>query len=56
VAEVLKAHGVYDPRHLFGVTTLDVVRASTFVSQVNSSVDPAALRVTVVGGHSGATV
>lgn len=56
VAEVLKHHGVYDPRRLFGVTTLDVVRASTFVSDVKSLVDPASLRVTVVGGHSGATI
>jgi malate dehydrogenase len=31
-AETLKKHGVYDPRKLFGVTTLDVVRANTFVA------------------------
>jgi malate dehydrogenase len=30
-AEVLKIAGVYDPRRLFGVTTLDVMRANTFV-------------------------
>ena len=30
VAEVLKAHGVYDPRRVLGVTTLDVLRANTF--------------------------
>lgn len=29
-AEVLKSHGVYDEKKLFGVTTLDVVRAKTF--------------------------
>jgi malate dehydrogenase len=29
-AEVLKAAGTYDPKKLFGVTTLDVVRARTF--------------------------
>jgi malate dehydrogenase len=56
VAEVLKHHGVYDPRRLFGVTSLDVVRASTFISDIKASVDPATLRVTVVGGHSGATI
>jgi hypothetical protein len=33
-SEVLKAAGVYDPRKLLGVTTLDVVRANTFVAQV----------------------
>ena len=30
-AEVFKRAGVYDPRRLMGVTTLDVVRANTFV-------------------------
>lgn len=50
------AHGVYDPKRVFGVTSLDVVRASTFVSQIKSEVDPTALRVNVVGGHSGTTV
>lgn len=33
-AEVFKAAGTYDAKRLFGVTTLDVVRASTFVSSV----------------------
>ena len=33
-AEVLKKHNVFNPKKLFGVTTLDVVRASTFVSSV----------------------
>jgi malate dehydrogenase len=32
-SKVLKAAGVYNPRHLFGVTTLDIVRASTFVAE-----------------------
>ncbi|KAB8337051.1 hypothetical protein FH972_021355 [Carpinus fangiana] len=54
-AEVFKAHGVYDPKRLFGVTTLDVVRASRFISQ-NKSTDPANENITVVGGHSGATI
>ncbi|KAH0637375.1 hypothetical protein KY289_037290 [Solanum tuberosum] len=31
--EVLKQKGAYDPKKLFGVTTLDVVRANTFVAQ-----------------------
>ena len=30
VAEVMKAHGVWDPRRVLGVTTLDVLRANTF--------------------------
>ncbi|KAI9189535.1 Malate dehydrogenase, cytoplasmic [Blastocladiella emersonii ATCC 22665] len=54
-AEVLKQHGVYNPRHLFGVTTLDVVRASTFVGKVQGS-NPEEVAVHVVGGHSGPTI
>ena len=54
-AEVFKSKGVYNPRRLFGVTTLDVVRASRFISQVKGT-DPANENITVVGGHSGATI
>ncbi|CAO3673012.1 hypothetical protein G6F70_003522 [Rhizopus microsporus] len=55
VAEVFKQHNVYDPRRIFGVTTLDIVRASTFVSELIGT-DPVSLRVPVVGGHSGVTI
>ena len=55
VAEVLKKKGVFDPKRLFGVTTLDVVRASTFVSAVKAK-SPADVNVHVVGGHSGVTI
>jgi malate dehydrogenase len=45
-----------DPHsRLFGVTTLDVVRASTFLSGI-ANTDPANVNVHVVGGHSGATI
>lgn len=54
-AEVLKKAGVYNPRRLFGVTTLDVVRASRFVSQIKST-DPANENIVVIGGHSGETI
>ncbi|KAG9258769.1 lactate/malate dehydrogenase [Emericellopsis atlantica] len=54
-AEVFKARGVYNPKTLFGVTTLDVVRASRFVSEVKKT-DPADENITVVGGHSGVTI
>ncbi|KAL8872025.1 MAG: hypothetical protein Q9174_002275 [Haloplaca sp. 1 TL-2023] len=54
-AEILKSKGVYNPKRLFGVTTLDVVRASRFISQ-HKSTDPADENITVVGGHSGATI
>ncbi|KAK0497645.1 L-malate dehydrogenase [Armillaria luteobubalina] len=55
VAEVFKKHGVFDPKRLFGVTTLDVVRASTFVGEITKS-DPTSVVVPVVGGHSGVTI
>ncbi|KAI9762405.1 MAG: Malate dehydrogenase, cytoplasmic [Chaenotheca gracillima] len=54
-AEVFKARGVYNPKRLFGVTTLDVVRASRFISQIKGT-DPANEAITVVGGHSGVTI
>jgi len=56
VAEVLKAHKVFNPQRLFGVTTLDVVRASTFTAEVTSGNSPADLVIPVVGGHSGKTI
>ncbi|GBE83519.1 malate dehydrogenase [Sparassis latifolia] len=57
VVEVFKKHGVFDPRRIFGVTTLDVVRASTFVSEIlgDLSLTPS-VSVPVVGGHSGVTI
>ncbi|KAF3904933.1 hypothetical protein ABW20_dc0109402 [Dactylellina cionopaga] len=54
-AEVYKRRGVYNPKTLFGVTTLDVVRASRFISELKST-NPADEKVTVVGGHSGVTI
>jgi len=55
-AEVLKGHGVFDPKRLFGVTSLDVVRASTFTSTIIGEKDPRQISVPVVGGHSGETI
>ncbi|PWW80351.1 malate dehydrogenase [Tuber magnatum] len=55
-AEILKAHNVFDPSRLFGVTTLDVVRASTFVAEVTGEKDSRSIVVPVVGGHSGDTI
>ena len=54
-AEVLKKKGVYDPSRLFGVTTLDVIRSSTFVAEKNDR-DPREVSVPVIGGHSGITI
>ncbi|CUA77794.1 malate dehydrogenase [Rhizoctonia solani] len=57
VAEILKKHGVFDPKRLFGVTTPDVVRASTFITSVAGSPSAApTYTVPVVGGHSGVTI
>ena len=33
-AKVLEKHGVFDPKRLFGVTTLDVVRSNAFVAEI----------------------
>jgi len=48
-AEVLKSKGV-------GVTTLDVVRAETFVAEIIGEKNPQSLTIPVVGGHSGETI
>ena len=55
VAEVFKSKGTYNPKKLFGVTTLDVLRASRFVSEIGGT-NPVNEKVTVVGGHSGNTI
>ncbi|KAF8710864.1 malate dehydrogenase, partial [Rhizoctonia solani] len=55
-AEVLKKAGKFDPKRLFGVTTLDVVRAARFLSEVDGAATPDQSPVTVVGGHSGVTI
>ena len=55
-AEVLKKAGVFDAKKLFGVTTLDVVRAETFVQGITGERDPAKTIIPVIGGHSGETI
>lgn len=54
-AEVLKAAGVFNPRRVFGVTTLDVVRSNTFVAEILGT-DPETTNVPVIGGHAGVTI
>jgi malate dehydrogenase len=57
VAETFKAHGVFNPKRLFGVTTLDIVRANTFLKEYDSSLAGVEnVRVEVIGGHSGETI
>jgi len=52
--EIFKKHGV-DPSKVYGVTTLDIVRANEFVG-VLGKMDPVDVHVPVVGGHAGITI
>ena len=54
-AAAMRKEGRFDPRRLFGVTTLDCVRASQFVAQ-HLGLDPRDVRVPVIGGHAGQTI
>lgn len=54
-AETLKAKGVYNKNKLFGVTTLDVIRAETFVAELKG-LPTSSVHVPVIGGHSGTTI
>uniref|UniRef100_A0A6G1SIY9 Malate dehydrogenase n=1 Tax=Aceria tosichella TaxID=561515 RepID=A0A6G1SIY9_9ACAR len=54
-SEVYKKVGSYDPNRIFGVTTLDVVRANAFVGELKN-LDPAEVNVPVIGGHAGITI
>ncbi len=55
IAAVLGKTGVYDKNKLFGVTTVDVERATTFVAEIKN-LRPEDVSVPVIGGHSGTTV
>ena len=55
MAEILRAKGKFNPKKLFGITTLDVIRAATFVAHL-SGTSPEDLSVPVVGGHSTHTI
>ncbi|KAJ2082235.1 Malate dehydrogenase, cytoplasmic [Coemansia sp. RSA 988] len=50
--EVFKKAGVYDPKRIFGVTSLDLVRASRFIGDKLGKITD----VPVVGGHAGVTI
>ncbi|KAD6794436.1 hypothetical protein E3N88_05332 [Mikania micrantha] len=54
-SEVFKKAGTYDEKRLFGVTTLDVVRAKTFYAG-KAKVPVSGVNVPVVGGHAGITI
>lgn len=52
--EIFKKHGA-DPSKIYGVTTLDIVRANEFVGALGK-MDPVDVHVPVVGGHAGVTI
>merc|ERR1711868_55549 len=54
-SEVYKKHGVYDPKRIFGVTTLDIVRANTFIAE-GKGLEVSEMNVPVIGGHAGASI
>ena len=54
-AEVLKKAGVYNPKKLFGVTSLDVIRSNTFIAD-KKGLNVLDLDTPVIGGHSGVTI
>jgi malate dehydrogenase len=54
-AEIYKKAGKFNPKRLFGVTTLDIVRSNTFIGEAKG-LDPAKVNCPVVGGHAGITI
>merc|ERR1740131_408509 len=54
-SEMFKKAGKYNPNKIFGVTTLDIVRANTFIANLKG-LDPADVNCPVVGGHAGITI
>jgi malate dehydrogenase len=54
-SEVYQKAGVYDPNRIFGVTTLDIVRANAFVGEAKG-LNPTQVNIPVIGGHSGVTI
>ncbi|KAF2899384.1 hypothetical protein ILUMI_06789 [Ignelater luminosus] len=54
-SEVFKKAGKLDPNRIFGVTTLDVVRANAFIAEAKG-LNPLEVKVPVIGGHAGVTI
>merc|ERR1712242_486249 len=55
MGEIFKKAGTLDPKRVFGVTTLDVVRSNAFIGSMKG-IDPAKVNCPVVGGHAGVTI
>merc|ERR1712025_11923 len=53
--EIFKKTGTLDPKKVFGVTTLDVVRSNAFIGTMKN-IDPEKVDCPVVGGHAGVTI
>merc|ERR1711899_540494 len=54
-SEMFKKAGKYNPNKIFGVTTLDIVRANKFISELKG-LNPQEVNCPVVGGHAGVTI
>jgi malate dehydrogenase len=54
-SEQLAKLGVLDPKRIFGVSTLDIVRANAFIGEA-AGVEPSQVNIPVIGGHSGVTI
>ncbi|MBK4765008.1 MAG: malate dehydrogenase [Pantoea sp. Brub] len=54
-SEILKKYHVYDKNRLFGITTLDIIRANTLVATLKDQ-NPQDINVPVIGGHSSTTI
>jgi malate dehydrogenase len=54
MAELYKMKGL-NPLNIVGVTTLDIVRANKFVSELTGT-SPTEIDVPVIGGHAGVTI
>lgn len=54
-AEVMKKENKYNPKKVLGVTTLDIIRANTFVAEA-LNIDVQQVKVNVIGGHAGNTI
>ena len=57
-AEILRSHNAFDARRLFGVTTLDVIRAEAFLTEMLEVLPKpgVGMEVSVIGGHSAETI
>jgi len=53
-SEIYKKMGK-DPKHIFGVTTLDIVRSNAFIAELKH-LDPTTVECPVIGGHAGVTI